>query len=69
MSLILSDVLFGSNMLLSFLMPAGMVLEGVVDTTPVVVDVISGAGVVVGDGFLQEKSFMRSKMVQSNIQV
>ena len=50
-------------------MPAGTVLEGVVDTTPVVVDVISGAGVVVGDGFLQEKSFMRSKMVQSNIQV
>ena len=48
-------------------MPAGMVLDGVVDTTPVVVDVISGAGVVVGDGFLQENSFMRSKMVQSSV--
>ena len=49
-------------------MPAGMVLEGVVDTTPVVVDVISGAGVVVGDGFLQENSLMRSKKIQIDIQ-
>ena len=48
-------------------MPAGMVLEGVVDTTSVVVDVISGAGVVVGGGFLQENSLIRSKMFQIDI--
>ena len=48
-------------------MPAGMVLEGVVDTTSVVVDVISGAGVVVGGGFLQENSLIRSKMILIDI--
>ena len=48
-------------MLLSFSIPAGMVLDGVADTTSVVVDVISGAGVVVGAGFLQENSFIRSE--------
>ena len=51
-------------MLLSFSIPAGMVLDGVVDTTSVVVDVISGAGVVVGAGFLQENSFIRSKTLK-----
>ena len=48
-------------------MPTGMVLEGVVDRTSVVVDVISGAEVVVGGGFLQENSLIRSKMVQIDI--
>ena len=48
-------------------MPAGMVLEGVLDTTSVVVDVISGAGVVVGGGFLQENSLIRSKTFQIDI--
>ena len=48
-------------------MPAGTVLEGVVDTTSIVVDAISGEGVVVWGGFLQENSLIRSKMFQIDI--
>ena len=44
-----------------------MVVDGVVDITAVVVDVISGAGVVLGGDFLQENSLIRSEIIQMNI--
>ena len=46
-----------------------MVVDGVVDTTSVVVDTISGAGVVFGGGFLQENSLIRSKTFEININI